>query len=649
MADKELLQLEEFARLVRGVRSLSGCLSIVRLLEQRDIGLEQGEEKIILLSKLIEKIDHFSKIDLQAQLPYTSEQRKILKAYAFVYIHRSGQYTGGGYDLVKGKDDAQKALDLAEQTGDEELQALALNHLGNALLSQQQLQEAYQVFLRSLELQRSLGNSAGIARILYNLTRSAIAIGNYEEARETVDEALELYENETDLPLYGKALLLGVRQKVHEHHLNYGQALVDGLHSIEILEKIGMRDRMPAAHSSLVRLYLQIDNVSEAMHHALAVAPLSAHSAMNKIDLSLRLLAFANIEIRLGNFDRAEEFLREGFPQTEETGYTAMEVNYLKKIAEIKRLQGNHEEAEELFLKTLEKEQHLLYRTDIYQALASLSLEQGNLQKAEEFLEEALMLSRSLPEQRRAHALTIPQANLLHAKGQKEEAIRLLLNMTDVASLPIQSSMNVHKKLFEIYEEMNDVEMALHHYRYYHDYSVEHERLLAEHRLIALRARYELEQVHLDKQNLQKKQEQYERKLEDLSLKLLEEQQKNSRMETSLYSLISSLSKQEFKVAEKIAQDMLRLLRLEAKRSPDLLEHLREVDDGFFQRLDEQHPTLTVNQKRLCGLLRSGLTSAEIAELLHVTAETVATQRKRLRKKLGLPRQAGLEQTLREI
>jgi tetratricopeptide (TPR) repeat protein len=57
---------------------------------------------------------------------------------------------------------------------------------------------------------------------------------------------------------------------------------------------------------------------------------------------------------------------------------------------------------------------------------------------------------------------------------------------------------------------------------------------------------------------------------------------------------------------------------------------------GFFEKLDEAYPTLTITDKRLAGLVRMNLTNREIASLLNIEDNSVKMAKHRLKKKLGL-------------
>ena len=81
----------------------------------------------------------------------------------------------------------------------------------------------------------------------------------------------------------------------------------------------------------------------------------------------------------------------------------------------------------------------------------------------------------------------------------------------------------------------------------------------------------------------------------------------------------------------------------------DLLRHLHGVDGDFARRLVAAWPNLTSGQIRLASLIRAGLNSAEICNLLDISPDTLQMQRKRLRKRLHLTPGQSLEEKVMGI
>ncbi len=67
-----------------------------------------------------------------------------------------------------------------------------------------------------------------------------------------------------------------------------------------------------------------------------------------------------------------------------------------------------------------------------------------------------------------------------------------------------------------------------------------------------------------------------------------------------------------------------------------LRENLEQIASPFADVLSKAFTQLTAVELRICGLIRSGHTTKEIARLRRVSPATVSRQRERIRKKLGI-------------
>ena len=64
--------------------------------------------------------------------------------------------------------------------------------------------------------------------------------------------------------------------------------------------------------------------------------------------------------------------------------------------------------------------------------------------------------------------------------------------------------------------------------------------------------------------------------------------------------------------------------------------YFNKVHKNFHKKLNAEFPNLSVNERRLCSLLRMNMTSKEISSITLQTAHSINIARGRLRKKLGL-------------
>jgi len=69
----------------------------------------------------------------------------------------------------------------------------------------------------------------------------------------------------------------------------------------------------------------------------------------------------------------------------------------------------------------------------------------------------------------------------------------------------------------------------------------------------------------------------------------------------------------------------------------DLLKyHLEEIASSFGHNISKKHVNLTLRETEICNMIRGGLSSKEICNLLNVSDLTIEKHRRNIRKKLGL-------------
>jgi len=81
----------------------------------------------------------------------------------------------------------------------------------------------------------------------------------------------------------------------------------------------------------------------------------------------------------------------------------------------------------------------------------------------------------------------------------------------------------------------------------------------------------------------------------------------------------------------------------------DFMLMFEKVQSGFFSRLKALYPELTPNELKLSALLKMNMSSKEIANLLGISHHSVNVARYRLRKKMGLENEQGLDEILMQV
>lgn len=75
----------------------------------------------------------------------------------------------------------------------------------------------------------------------------------------------------------------------------------------------------------------------------------------------------------------------------------------------------------------------------------------------------------------------------------------------------------------------------------------------------------------------------------------------------------------------------------------------QQVHNDFYTKLNELHPDLTPNEKKICAFLRLNMTTKDISSITFQTAKSIQVARVRLRKKMGMAQDENLIAFLQQL
>lgn len=115
-------------------------------------------------------------------------------------------------------------------------------------------------------------------------------------------------------------------------------------------------------------------------------------------------------------------------------------------------------------------------------------------------------------------------------------------------------------------------------------------------------------------------------------------------------SIVKGLSIQSITAAEAIAR-LRRVIADYHRKEEDqkgFLTVSREIDNSFSQRLKKDFPDISESQLRLASMIAAGMDSHQLSSALNISSKSLYTSRYRLRTRLNLPKDASLEDFLRQ-
>ena len=113
--------------------------------------------------------------------------------------------------------------------------------------------------------------------------------------------------------------------------------------------------------------------------------------------------------------------------------------------------------------------------------------------------------------------------------------------------------------------------------------------------------------------------------------------QKNEIIREVVQKLTIAQRQQKKELHKELSEAIKGLESAMDNASWDDFEHrFLQVHQGFYEKLEQQYPKLTNNERRLCAFLKLGMNSKEIATLTGQSLKSIDMSRYRLRKKLGI-------------
>ncbi len=149
----------------------------------------------------------------------------------------------------------------------------------------------------------------------------------------------------------------------------------------------------------------------------------------------------------------------------------------------------------------------------------------------------------------------------------------------------------------------------------------------------------ELEQKNKKIEELLRKQE------TDLYLKTIKLSNVNgilNKTKSELDSLMLEYGAQGKKYIKKISKNIENILNSGNNNWQEIQIEFEKIRPKFFKSLSMNYPSLTANDLKHCYYIVTGLSSAEVSDLINLTVRSVETSRYRIKRKLELPREISL-------
>lgn len=381
---------------------------------------------------------------------------------------------GAVYDAQGLYDEAlevyQEALRLNRAIGDRESEGVTLNNIGLAYFNQSRYREALDVYQKALEINQDIGAIEDEATTLTNLGALYEAQGEYNLALEVLQQALAIFLAEGNQER--EAVLLSNIGVVYVAQGRYNAAEGIFEQALEMARDNRNRAREGTILNNLGEIYgrqARYDLALETLQEAVAISQEVGNRAEEAAALSNLASVYrsrAQYDIALETYQQALEIFREiGNPAREATvlnnigsiytdqalysqAITTFEASQeirqtlgssgprvLNNLANVYRLQGRRERAQELFQQSLaifREQGNRNEEATVLNALSAVYLGFGEYDLSLQSLQLALAIHEEIgSEQGQADVLN-SFGNYYNALGQNQRALESLLQALDI-------------------------------------------------------------------------------------------------------------------------------------------------------------------------------------------------------------------------
>ena len=558
---------------------------------------------------------------------------------------------------------ANQTLSISQQIGYKKGIGNAYNLMGLVNLHLKNFTLASDYFENAIKLRTGIGDKKGLAGTYINLSFVHDYEGEMEMAIKDLFESIKVREEIGDK--FGLAETYGRMAIDYEALGKFPEAVTSLLNKLKIAEETGNRHQASGAYTGMGGVYYSEGNYAEALKN---------------YRISLEILT------ELGDSS------------------LAWQTNY--NIGRVYYKQGNDTGALKYMLASLEfvnKNHYWIgYVEERYYNVGLVYLDMGNYKEALRNTDSAMKECRIMSSQINMAKVYIEFGSICEKLGKYKQALD-----SATKGLALAKQVNGRIVMQDAYSLLARINMALHNYEAaagdYKEYNSIHDSSSGnevQQKISVLELNYAFDRredslkAEQEKSNIIKADESKRKSLiafgaiviallSALMAVLLISRQRLKHKKDKLY-IESELAKAKItlddyikNIVEKnelLEQFQVEVENLKSLKSRELdenrvekLEHLNRktilteddwnkfkelfehVHQGFFIRLKEKLPDLTPAEIRLFCLTKLNLDTKQMGGMLGVSIESVRTSRYRLRKKLNLPEETGIETIVNTI
>jgi DNA-binding CsgD family transcriptional regulator len=495
----------------------------------------------------------------------------------------------------------------------------------------------------------------------------------------------------------GIARCLYLQSRVHESRREMKEAADLNLKAKKIAEDIGLETLRVDCDALAANHNLWNDKLREAYHGALN-ALASADTSGNHHASVFCSFILGTISTRYSSDDQALRYFHNALEGANQFGFLKLEAITLFKLAELFLSKLRFAEAERYARTCVAVETSLGVPGNILSAkirLITSLIEAGKLDEAQKYIDEVkadqellrtidkgtlALCEGKIAQKLRQYDLSekkFKRAIRIFTETERDQLVanayaifcELSLEQKNAASAvsyakktlqKMESQQNnylqsqAYRLMYEASKLAKNTSNALKYLELYNERFTRQEDELLESRIqfIELNAEYQMKQAEINQERRQAKDlrielEVKEQELTEKTRHLIKQTDVIAQFRDDLRAIIHRGRADDPLIRE--IKERLKHVSETAQTWDAFVTQFEAAHPAFLLNLEKKHPILSAMEKKICTLLRVGLTSTDIAKLLHLSDRNIENHRYRIRKKIALNTEMSLHEYLAAV
>ncbi|HYF03421.1 MAG TPA: tetratricopeptide repeat protein, partial [Patescibacteria group bacterium] len=572
-----------------------------------------------------------------AQTDTPLEKAKLLNQLSFM-LH--------SYDKQASWNAIHHAAKEARMADDPEILAMSLWRLGVSSRAIGRMDDA----IAHCEEALGIAREASLTLIHQGIINS---LGVIYQQQGDFEKAMELYQESLALATaaQGKKNVAVIHANLGLLHVaksSFREAFENYHHSIRLYAEIG--ETLPLnLFTNIAQLYLFTGNYKESLDYLLQALPMARQQQKVQIEATI-LTTIINVHYEFGQLEQAVSYIAEAAAFIAQAGEYATQVESFVEFSRVYADTGDFASAR----KYVERAEALTASTEIEYLQSQVLFAKGYIQYSQQQFQDALELyTQSIGILQTSGIMAGNKAIIFLSRALVYESLSEFNTALEDLHIAreIAEEINfanevirIYSHLARIYEKSGDTPQALHYYKKYSERKVQQLSEAAWYQTQNQLLRFDMEKAQQNAELLRLRNESLlkDSELQQQELKMLgrffvqtSEIMQNIRQQAEV---LKAQTAEE--TTKQLANKLLKYVKTTLTETDNrrTFEHTFEKTHGaFIQQLASDFPALTPTELRVSALLKTGLSTKEIASTLNLSTRTVEEHRGNIRRKMAIP------------